>query len=137
MHDRPTASELLQVAREALLAELLPNLSGEQKYSALMIASAMGIAVREAELGHAALAEELDMFARLYGGRDVTRAGGGGAQRLMALRARLANEIRCGKFDNEPGARLRRMLLERVCTQLRISNPKYLETTGLVSGRDS
>jgi hypothetical protein len=136
MPDRPSASQLLQVARETLLAELLPKLSAEQEYAALMIANAMGIAVREAELGNAALTEELDMFAGLYGGGGVAQAGSGTAQRLRVLRARLANEIRCGKFDHEAGKRLRRMLLERVRMQLRISNPKYLETTRPTSARD-
>ena len=44
MTDRPNASELLRVARETLLRDIVPHLGQAQKYPALMIANAMGIA---------------------------------------------------------------------------------------------
>lgn len=130
MPDRPTGAELLQAARETLLSELAAQLPAQQKYPALMVASAMGIAAREAEIGSAVLGVESDMFAQLYGEQSMTQAGTEGAEQLAALRARLADEIRCGKFDGEPGDRLRLMLLEWVCARLRVSNPKYLKAAG-------
>lgn len=47
--DHPSGAALLDVARRALLDELAPALSGRQRYVALMVANAIGIAMREIE----------------------------------------------------------------------------------------
>lgn len=47
--DHPSGAALLDVARRALLDELAPALSGRQRYVALMVANAVGIAMREIE----------------------------------------------------------------------------------------
>jgi hypothetical protein len=47
--DHPTGAALLDVARHALLDEVAPSLSGRQRYVALMVANAVGIAMREIE----------------------------------------------------------------------------------------
>jgi len=46
MRDRPNGAELLAVARRSLLA---PALQGQPRYVTLMVANAMGIALRELE----------------------------------------------------------------------------------------
>lgn len=129
MRNRPAGSELLQVARETLLKELLPHLPGEQNYPALMVANAMGIAARENEAGDTDLSQELAMFAQLYG--DIEKEGAQIATQLASLNARLVHDIRAGRFDGKSGERLRALLLQHVCTRLRISNPKYLKGAGL------
>ncbi len=45
------AHELLEIARQTLLEQVLPVLPGELRYPALMIANAMAIAARESRLG--------------------------------------------------------------------------------------
>jgi histidine ammonia-lyase len=46
LRERPDAPELLEAAREALLAELLPALPPERQLAARMAANAMAIAAR-------------------------------------------------------------------------------------------
>lgn len=131
MPKRPTGCELLRVARKTLLRELLPRLQSEQKYPALMVANAMAIAAREAELGAKELSQELEMLAQLYRDEEIAKDGIQVAAQLASLNARLAQDIRAGKFDGESGERLRALLFEQVCARLRISNPKYLKAAGL------
>lgn len=49
------AKSLLDIARQTLLADIVPALSGDTRFKALMIANAMAIAAREVQYG--ALAE--------------------------------------------------------------------------------
>jgi hypothetical protein len=59
MRPEPGAEDLLLAAREALTAEVLPALQGGQRYAALMIANALGMAERELRLGPRLRAAEL------------------------------------------------------------------------------
>ncbi|MEJ2027964.1 MAG: DUF6285 domain-containing protein, partial [Limibacillus sp.] len=47
MNDRPNALELLEEAQRLLKEELAPSLQGKQRFHALMVANALGIAGRE------------------------------------------------------------------------------------------
>ena len=47
MRDRPNGADLLDVARISLLEDVAPTLQGQQRYTVLMVANAMGIAARE------------------------------------------------------------------------------------------
>jgi len=58
MSDISDAADLIATARDALLAELLPALPKERRYTGLMIANAMAIAVREERLGFDAARSE-------------------------------------------------------------------------------
>jgi hypothetical protein len=49
MTDRPTAKELLDIARAALANELLPFLPPDKRLAGLMVSSALAIAARELE----------------------------------------------------------------------------------------
>lgn len=69
MHDEPHGSALLDVARRALLDEVLPGLAGRPRFVALMVANAVGIVMRELEsAGERAAAWER---ARAAGGGDA------------------------------------------------------------------
>jgi hypothetical protein len=47
--EQPESADLLAIARETLLAEILPHLSGDARFKALMVANAMAIAGRAAQ----------------------------------------------------------------------------------------
>lgn len=86
MLERPDASDLLETARAALLARLLPALPAELHYEARMIANAMGIAARAATADPQAAGDAI--AALLPGAADPLGA--------------LAGAIRAGRFA--PGA---------------------------------
>lgn len=131
MVDRPSASELLHIAREIFINELLPTLPAEKRYTALMVANAMAIARRETEIGETLLREELEQFAQLYGQEATERVGETIEQRVANLNRRLLQDIRTGVFDGPAAERLRTLLLKQVCGRLRVSNPKHLHGVGL------
>lgn len=47
MQEEPTSADLLATARRVILEELVPALSGEARFKALMAANAIAIALRE------------------------------------------------------------------------------------------
>jgi hypothetical protein len=120
MKQRPGANALLEAALTTLQEDLLPTLSGRQKFQAAMIARAISVARQDLEAAAESRRSELQSFARLYG-RDV-------GDDLAALRGRLAADIRARRF--QPGTpeetRLMDHLIEATAAELRITNTKYL-----------
>lgn len=119
MRNDPTAAELLDLAREKLTQELIPALPREQRYNALLVAAAIGVALRESEAGeepYAAFAEEL---AALYGDWKSD---------TPSLFRHLAQEIRDGALDEDGDYRDDALSLLRALTlhKLGESNPGYL-----------
>lgn len=47
MRDEPSGAALIEAARRALTEEVVPGLTGRPRYVALMVANALGIAIRE------------------------------------------------------------------------------------------
>jgi hypothetical protein len=115
--ETPDAAELLRLARETLLAELLAALPEDKRYAARLVANAMAIAAREIEGGTAAQQAALEALCRLYG---VPREGA----HLDELSRRLARDIRAGAFDGDE--RVPALLLADIRARLAISNPKAL-----------
>jgi hypothetical protein len=111
LHDRPTAIELLEAARGALGAHVLPELSGRQAFELRVTLRALGIVRRELEQAsehaalHAAALRELG----------------------VADEPELAVVIRRGAFDGSEGA-LRSALRAIVRAKLEVANPAYLQT---------
>jgi predicted methyltransferase MtxX (methanogen marker protein 4) len=115
--DLERAASLLTVAREALRRELAPELAGEQRYLAAMIANAMAIAARALEQGGGAEAAELEALERLY--PDARSVG------LDETRRCLVEELRTGKLDGVADRLVRGVLKARVQARLALSNPTY------------
>lgn len=115
---QPYAHELLEIARATLLEQLLPTLSGELRYPALMIANAMAIAARDSRLGAQAEGQEQARLAALVESAPST---------LTDMRRQLARAIRQGSHD---ATQTRRTLVETLrqitVARLAISNPKAL-----------
>ncbi|MEX5683340.1 hypothetical protein D3C87_1330530 [compost metagenome] len=119
MNIRPDASELLAIARQTLLSELLPQLPDSLRYKALMVANAMAIAGRECRDGECADAVEAQLLAALLDDSEAS---------LTDARQALCQAIRQGRFD-EPGPdqdRLFPALSAITRARLSISNPKAL-----------
>lgn len=125
MRQRPDTAALLRAARQALLDEVVPQLSSRAKYAALMVASAMATAGRDLDSGQAPAGEELALFRALYGAEAVAAAGDDPDAALLALNRRLAKEIREGKWDGIPDG-LKALLIGQVRLRLARTNPKYL-----------
>jgi len=123
MRDRPAGADLLAIARETLMREVIPGLPDERKLAAMMAARAIEIVQREAEAGDAPIRAAVQALATLYGeavpdgnlepawrrlaGRlaaDLRADALGDAQRLAAWRALLAHaDARVG--ESNPRAR--------------------------------
>lgn len=126
MKSRPEALELLAIARDALVAEVLPTLTGGTRYTGLMIANALAIARREIEAGDTLLRAEFERLRALYpdAPRDVPETE---LRATVALYSRrLVQDMRSGRYDADP-ALLREHLRKTTLEKLVISNPKLLK----------
>ena len=94
----PGAARLLDLARRELLEHLLPQLQGESRYRARLIANAMKIAAAEGQAGPAL---DGDILASLQGVAERLEAGAG-AQSADQLLAVLAGALRSGRLDADP-----------------------------------
>jgi hypothetical protein len=135
MRPKPSAAELLEIARRTLRGDLLAALPESRRYEALMVANAVAIAGRVLERGAEPEREELAALARLMGetGGAIPSEPVAVRERLGVFYDRLCDELRAGRIV--PGtdrhravfAHLRRATLER----LRESNPKALPPSTL------
>ncbi len=119
MRDRPVADDLLALARDTVLQDLLPQLPPSAHYSARMVANAIAIARRESGVS-TAQAEAVATLAAL--------AGSDGP--VEAWPHRLVMRIRAGAFDHAPASR--RELLDALMAWTRgrvaIANPRILRS---------
>src|SRR5690349_12820325 len=101
MSDISDAADLIATARDALLAELLPALPRERRYTGLMIANAMAIATREDRLGFDTARSEAARLRNLLAdvGASPARSADAVESELAMLRARIRDAIRDGLFD--------------------------------------
>jgi hypothetical protein len=131
--DRPDGAALLAEARRTLLELLLPHLPAERRYDGLMVANAMAIAGRELDAGEQALRETLAALAAVL---SLPEDAAPPRQRLTELEARLAADIRVGRYDAEGSAResIRGYLRAATVARVRLSNPKLLGGPASLSG---
>ena len=94
MRDKTSGGDLLQVAREALLQEVLPSLAGQQRYAALMVANALKMVERELAVNGSM--RTADLAVQELAGHDEA---GNGAPLPSLCRA-----IRAGRHDGDARA---------------------------------
>ncbi len=131
MRDAPDVDQLLEAARDSLLAKILPVVGPAHRREVLMIANALAIARRSLSAGDAPLVAELTALRRLYpSAADDETANLELNAALLALNARLAADIRRGAFDVPGSARsaVEALLWESVTQKLRENRPKLLDT---------
>ena len=127
MNDRPDARNLLETARKALVAEILPALPAGSRYTALMIANAMAIAEREIAAGEALLAAERDRLRALLSEYAEAPAGAPLREVVGGYNRQLIAAIRAGRFDGEERTVLLAHLRRTTEAKLAVSNPKMLK----------
>lgn len=121
MRDLPTGPELAALAEEwAAKLDTVPT--EERALARAMIDRCRSIAAREVAAGEAALVPIREMLIELYG---VAESNG--------HLARLASDIRAGKFDAPGPARQRVHALLHALTlqKLREANPRFLAAHGI------
>jgi len=113
--EAPEGSNLLATARDALLQEILPKLSGTDAFTARMIANAMAIATREAAQDEAWVAATRATMQRLTGAADAPDRA-------------LAAAIRAGAYDPGSAHHAEVAAILRKAAQMRcaISAPRVL-----------
>lgn len=120
MINQPRTDDLLAEARRVLLESLVPELSGEKKYQALMVANAMGMAVRELELRDEGEPEATDRaLAAFLTACEIPHESD-------LPEGDFALAIRQRKLDGL-NKELRSMLRRITETRLRINKPGYLK----------
>lgn len=123
MKVEPSSTELLEIARAAILSEIAPALPEGARYAALMAANALAIAGRglaapDASAGE--LARLADLLPGMEPGEEASAA-------LREATARLAKAIREGRFhEGEARASLLAHLRQTVRERLAVSNPRAL-----------
>jgi hypothetical protein len=119
MRDLPNSRDLLALARELLLDELLPLLPPERARDAHLIATSMAIAAREG--GEGWQKEIADALIELYG-KDGSLA-------------RFATDLRNGAFETSPSREkaARAILWRLTIAKLREGNPHFLAANGFRS----
>lgn len=120
MINQPETRDLLTEARQVLLDSVAPELAGEHKYQALMIANAMGMAIREIEQREQGQSEEIDQAVRAF---LAQRSLDSKAAEAEGELARAIYERRLDGTDPD----LRSVLRTLTETRLRTNNPGYLK----------
>lgn len=121
INDDPGARDLVAIALRSFREAILPVVPAEQRFTALMIANALGVAERELAAGTAA---EPALAAAVGGllGEDGD---------LPDLLPRLCTAIDAGRFDTpDQQAALRTVLKDITRARLALSNPKRLAAEG-------
>lgn len=120
MINQPETRDLLAEARRVLLDFVAPELAGEHKYQALMIANAMGMAVRELEQREQGQPGQTDRAVRAYLSEQSLDDTAAEAEADLA---RAILERRLDGTDPD----LRSVLRTLTESRLRINNPGYLK----------
>ena len=117
---RPTAVELLEVVREFLERDVLPQLAADVRFQCRVAINVLGTVGRELELGPVFQSRERERLAELL-------ADTGAGESLETLNRRLVQQIRGGDIDVDSAALLDH-LRRTIGEALAINNPKWLET---------
>lgn len=120
MINKPDIDDLLTEARKVLMNSLTPDLTGARKYEALMIANAMGMAIRELGQSERARVKEADLATSAF------LAALSEPDDNVECEASLAEAIRKRRVDGRDKT-LREVLRTLTEARLGINSPGYLK----------
>ncbi len=126
MRQRPDTEELARMAGDILRAAPLPDDPNARSYEQRMALKALSIVEFDREHGTTDMAEEIELFAALFGEEIVKRGGQDDRLRIAALNMVLVNQIRAGVWD-EATVALKAVLMQQVRARVARVNPKYLK----------
>ncbi len=113
MFKNPDTQELLEIAREAFVADILPQVSPDKRYLAAMIGNAMAIAQRQSA-GVEDRAEQ-ELLHAVYG-HDSD-----------ANWQQFADDLRSGTISEQTHPQLLDDMINALRQELSVSNPKFRE----------
>jgi Domain of unknown function (DUF6285) len=150
MRDLPEGADLLFLAREILLDELLPLLPEDARVKTRLVATCMAIAAREAAAGDEPLGEIRGALEAFYSRKGfaaegaphplaarVRERGEGGGEGLRGrnseLLRRFALDLRKGAFETSQSQEraARAILWQMTIAKLREGNPGCLAANGI------
>lgn len=103
MNDQPTAEELLRAVERFLEIELVPSLSGVQKFHARVAANVVAMVAREIELEAGQLGAEWQGLGALLGEEgELPAERRAGREALVRRNEALVERIRAGEADAGP-----------------------------------
>ena len=127
MKQRPDRGALERLAGEILRDDPLAEDGQARGYKQRLAVKALSIAAWDREHGAAGMAEEIDLFTKLYGEEIVESGCDDDKVRVASLNLLLAGDIRVGIWDEAPGA-LWNLLMAQTRARLRRVNPRYLKS---------
>lgn len=126
MINQPETRDLLAEARQVLLDSVAPELSGEHRYQALMIANAMGMAIRELEQRDQGEPEQTDRALRAFLAQHSLEPVDSLDDKAADAEAKFAQAIFERRLEGTDPV-LRSVLRTLTETRLLINNPGYLK----------
>jgi len=136
MQDRPTATELLQAAREFCERELGPSLDGRMRFQVRILQNILGILERESLHEEDALRAEWRRLDELLGTSEELPASFAAlGSRVRERNIELAAKIRAGALDDRSDE-VRDVLAETVREKIAIANPDYASSATSTGASD-
>ncbi|MDH3690332.1 MAG: DUF6285 domain-containing protein [Gammaproteobacteria bacterium] len=137
MRDRPNAFELLDIARETLVQDILPHIPSERRYQIYMVANAIANAEREFRAGDVPLQAELERLRQIYGDSVDPPVADRLEDLLLSFNRRLARDIRAGRLDDERKHTVQEHLIETAKARVTETNPKFLDVAPVLTSQST
>lgn len=129
MRDNPSSENLLKIAEDTFRKEILPQLSADKKYTALMIANAMRIVARQIEHDENSTVDKNQKEVASLSQLLNKTINENDPDALINLNRQFASAIRNGEFSSDKPSheKVKTHLLTAVQNRLAEVNPKAIQ----------
>lgn len=127
MYDRPTASELIEAAREHVESHLIPlvrDTNPKLYFQTLVAVNVLRIVERELASRDQHLLAEWERLNDIQGGQPLPSSPTELSEKLSERTGQLCTDIRAGAYDEEK--QIFKHLKASAIEQLQVANPRYL-----------